>query len=193
MKIYPELSPPKNHPQSFCVLFCNHALLSLPTFLSPGKHWSSQISCHCSVAQLCLTLQPHRLQHARLPCPSPTPGACSNSCSSSQWCHATISSSIIPFSSCLQSFPASGSFLMSRLFTSGGQSIGASASASVLSMNIQDWFPLGLTGLTSLQSKGLPGDLSNTTVKKHQFFSLNLLYDPTLTSIHDYWKNRSFD
>ena len=91
----------------------------------------------------------------RLPCPSPTPRACSNSCPSSQWCHPTISSSVIPFSSCLQSFPASGSFPMSRLFASGGQSIGVSASASVLPMNIQDWFPLGLTGWISLQSKGL--------------------------------------
>ena len=107
-------------------------------------------------------------------------------------CHPTISSCIIPFSSCLQSFPASGSFLMSRLFTSGGQSIGASASALVLPMNIQDWLPLGFTGLISLQSKGLLGVFSNTTVKKHQFFSLSLLYGPTLTSIHDYWKNHSF-
>ena len=110
------------------------------------------------------------------------------------WCHLTVSTSVACFSFCLQSFPASGSFLMSRLFTSGGQSIGASASASVLSgLNFQDWFPLGLTGLTSLQSKGLLGVFSNTTVKKHQFFSLSLLYGPTLTSIHDYWKNHSFD
>ena len=94
------------------------------------------------------------LQHARLPCPSPTPGACSNSCPSSQWYHPTISSSVVPFSSCLQSFPASGSFPVSQFFASGGQSIGASASASVLLMNIQDWFPLGPTGLISLQSKG---------------------------------------
>ena len=98
-----------------------------------------------SVAQSCLTLQPHRLQHARPPCPSPTPGACSHLYLSSQWCHPTVSSSVIPFSSCLQSFPASGSFQMSQFFASGGQSIGASASASVLPMNIQDWFPLGLT------------------------------------------------
>ena len=97
------------------------------------------------------SLRPHGLQHARLPCLSPTPGACSNSCPSSQWCHPTISSSVIPFSFCLQSFPASGSFPMSQLFASGGQSIGASPSALVLPMNIQDWFPLGLTGLISLQ------------------------------------------
>ena len=94
------------------------------------------------------SLQPHGLQHARLPCPSPTPGACSNSCPLSRWCHPTISSSVVTFSSCLQSFPASGSFLTNQFFTSGGQSIGASTSASVLPMNIQGWFPLGLTDLT---------------------------------------------
>ena len=110
------------------------------------------------------------LQHARLPCPSPTPGACSNSCPSSQWCHPTISSSVIPFSSCPQSFPASGSFLISQLFASGSQSIGVSASASVLPKNTQDWFPLGLIGLTPLQSKGLSRVFSNTIVQKHQFF-----------------------
>ena len=99
------------------------------------------------------SLQPHRLEHATLPCPPPTPRACSNSCPSSQWCHPTISSSVIPFSSCLQSFPASGSLPMSQFFASGSQSIGASASASVLPMNIQDWFPLGRTGWISLQSK----------------------------------------
>ena len=101
------------------------------------------------------SLRPHILQHASLPCPSPAPRACSNSCASSRWCHPTISSSVVPFSSCLQSFPASGSFPTSQLFTSGGQNIGASASAPVLPMNIQDWFPLGLTGLVSLQSKRL--------------------------------------
>ena len=111
----------------------------------------------------------HGLQHTRLPRSSPSPRACSNSCPLSQWCHPAISSSIVPFS-CLQSFPASGSFLMSRLFTSGGQSIGASASASVLPTNIQDWIPLGLTGWVSLQSKGLSRVFSNTTVQKHQFF-----------------------
>ena len=99
------------------------------------------------------SLWPHGLQHARLPCPSPTPKACSNSCPSSQWCHPTISSSVVPFFSCLQSFPASRSFPMSQFFASGGQSIGVSA--SVVPMNIQDWFPLGLTGLISLQSKEL--------------------------------------
>ena len=112
------------------------------------------------------SLRPYRLQHARLPCPSPTPGACSNSCLLNQWCHPTISTSVIPFSSCLQAFPTLGSFLMSQLlFTSCGQSIGASASASVLLMNIQDWFPLGWTGWISLQSKGLSRVFSNTSSK----------------------------
>jgi len=114
-------------------------------------------------------LQPHGLQHARLPCPSPSTRACSKSCPLSQWCHTTILSSIIPFSACFQYFPASGSFLMSQLFELGGQSIGASS--SVLPMNSQGWFPLGLTGLISLQSKWLSRVFSNTTVQKHQFFN----------------------
>ena len=113
--------------------------------------------------------------------------------SSSRWCQPTISSSVVPFSSRLQSFPASGSFQMSQLFASGGQSIGASASPSILPMNIQGWFPLGWTGLTSLQSKGLSRVFSNTTVQKHQFFVLSLVYGPTLTSIRDCWKSHSFD
>ena len=115
-----------------------------------------------------------------------------NSCPLSWWCYPTISSSVIPFSSCFQSFPASGSFPMSQLLASGGQSIGASASTSVLPMNIQDWFSLGWTGWISLQSKGLSRVLSNTTVQKHQFFGIQL-YSPTLTSLHDYWKNHSLD
>ena len=118
------------------------------------------------------SLWPHGLQHARLPCPSPTPGACSNSCSLSRWCHPTISFSVISSSFCLQSFPASGSFLMSQFFTSDCQSIEASVSASIFPVNIQDSFPLGLTGLISLQSKGLPRAFSNTTAQKYQFFSL---------------------
>ena len=117
------------------------------------------------------SLQLHGLQHTRFPCPSPTPGACSNPCPSSWWCHPTISSSGVPFSSHLQPFPASGSFPMSQFFTSGGQSIGVLASASVLPMNIQDWSPLGWTGWISLQSKGLLRVLSNTAVQKHQFFT----------------------
>ena len=120
------------------------------------------------------SLRPQGLQHARLPCPSPTPRACSDSCPSSWWCHPTILSSVISFSSCTQSFPASGSFPMSQFFTSGGQSVGASASASVLSMNIQDWFLLGLTGWISLPSKGLSRVFSNTTIQKYQFFSVQL-------------------
>ena len=117
---------------------------------------------------------PHRLQHAKPPWPSPGPGVYSNSCPSRRWCHPTILPSVVPFSSCLQSFPASGSFPMSQLFTWGGQSIGVSASASVLPMNIQDWFPLGLTGLISLQSKGLSRVSSTTTVQKHQFLGPQL-------------------
>ena len=117
-----------------------------------------------SVALSCPTLWPHGLQNARSPCPSPTPGVYLNSCPLSQWCLPTISSFVIPFSSCLQSFPASGSFPMSQFFASGGQNIGVSASASVLPVNIQDWFPLGWTGLISLQSKGLSRVFSNTTV-----------------------------
>ena len=128
----------------------------------------------------------------RLPCPSLSPGACSNSCPLSQWCHPTISSSVVPFSSCLQSFPASGSFPMNPLFAAGGQSIGASASASVLPKNIQGWFPLGFTSLISLLSKGLSRVFSSTTVRKHQFFGTQ----PTLWSNSQNldtlvkWKNR---
>ena len=116
------------------------------------------------------SLWPLGLQHVRLPRPSPTPGAYSNSCPLSRWCHPTISSSVVPFSSLPQSLPASGSFPMSQLFTSGGQSIGVLASASVLPMNIQDWFLLGWTGWISLHSKGLSRVFSNSTVQKHQFF-----------------------
>ena len=120
------------------------------------------------------SLQPHELQHARPPCPSPTPGVYPNSCPSSWWCHPAILSSVIPFSSCPQSFPASGSFPMSQLFTWGGQSTGVSASTSVLPMNTQDWSPLEWTGWNSLQSKGLSRVFSNTTVQKHQFFGAQL-------------------
>ena len=116
------------------------------------------------------SLRPHELQHARPFCPSPSPRVRSDSRPSSQWCHPAISSSVIPFSSCPQSFPASGSFPMSQFFASGGQSIGVSASASVRPMNIQGWFLLGLTGLISLQSKGLLRVFSSTTIQKHQFF-----------------------
>ena len=127
-----------------------------------------------SIAQSCPTLQPHKSQHARPPWSSPTPGVYSNSCPSSWWCHPAISSSVVPFSSCPQSLPASGSFPMSQLFAWGGQSIGVSASTSVLPMNTQDWSALGWTGWISLQSKGLSRVFSNTTVQKHQFFSTQL-------------------
>ena len=134
------------------------------------SHHSVQFS-H-SVVSDCLW--PHGLLHARLPCPSPTPRVYPNSCPSSRWCHPTISSSVVPSSSHLQSFPVSGYFQMSQLFTSGSQSIGVSASASVLPVNTQDWFPFGWTGWISLQSKGLSRVFSNTTVQKHQFFSAQL-------------------
>ena len=120
------------------------------------------------------SLRPHGQEHARGPCPSPTRQIYSNSCLLSQWCHKTISSSVIPFSSHLESLPASGSFHISQFFASGGQSIGVSAPTSVLPMNTQDWFPLGWTGWISLQSKGLSRVFSNTAVQKHQFFSTRL-------------------
>ena len=146
------------------------------------------------------SLWPHGLHHARLPCPSPTPGACSNSCPLSWWCHLTISSSVVPFSH-LQSFPASGSFSVSQFFASGGWSIGVSASASVLPVNIQDWFPFKWTGLISLQSKGLSRVFSNTAIQKRLFFGaqLSLWYDSHIHTWCDgswkkpYWKSHSFD
>ena len=134
----------------------------------------TNLSVQFSHSVMSISLRPHELQHARLPCPSPTPGACSNLCPSGQWCHPTISSSVIPFSSCLQSFPASGSFPMSQLFAWGGQRIGVSTSASVLPVNTQDWSPLGWTSWISLQSKGLSRVSSHTTVQKHQFFGAQL-------------------
>ena len=138
-----------------------------------GKE-SEKESVQFSCSVMSNSLQPHGLQHTRIPCPSSTPRVCSNSDPSSQWCHLTISSSAVPFSSCFQYFPASGTLPMNQLFTSGGQSIGVSASALVLAMNIQSWFPLGLTGLITLLSKGLSRVFSNTTVQKHQFFSTQL-------------------
>ena len=134
------------------------------------------------------SLWPHGLQHARPPYASSTPEVYSNLCPLSCWCHPTISSSVITFSSYLQSFQASEYFQMSQYFTSGGQRVGVSASASVLPMNTQDWSPLGWTSWISLQSKGLSRVFSKTTVQNHQFFGLSFLYSPTLTSIHDYWK-----
>ena len=154
--------------------------------LSEQKTTSTRHKVDSPIHRLCLlsvqfscsvvsnSLQPHELQHTRLPCPSSTPGVYPSSCPLSQWCHLTISSSVIHFSSCLQSFPTSGSFQMSQLFTSGGQNIRVSASTSVLPMNTQDWFFLGWTGWISLQSKGLSRVFSNTTVQKHQFFCAQL-------------------
>ena len=134
--------------------------------------WFSWIQLSCSVVSDSLRL--HEPQHSRPPCPSPTPGIHPKPYTLSQWCHPTISSSVVPFSSCPQPFPATGSFQMSQLFTSGGQNIGVSASTSVLPVNTQDWSPLGWTGWFSLQSKGLSRVISDTTVQKHQFFGTQL-------------------
>ena len=139
------------------------------------------------------SLRPHELQHARPPCPSPTPGVHSNSRPWSQWCHPAISSSVIPFSSCPQSLPASGSFPMSQLFAWGGQSTGVSALESFLPKNTQDWSPLEWTGWISLQSKGLSRVFSNATFKSINSLVLSFLHSPTLTSIHDHRKNHSLD
>ena len=139
------------------------------------------------------SLRPHGLQHTRPPCPSPTLGVHPNPCPSSWWCHPTISSSVVPFSSCPQYVPASGSFQMSQLFVSGGQSIGVWASTTVLPMNTQDWFPLGWTGWISLQSKGLSRVFSNTTVQMNQFFSTQFSSQSNSHIIHDHWKNHSLD
>ena len=155
------------HPER-CV---QHSFPELPSGLSSIRLLGS-VQFNRSVVSD--SLQPHGLQHARPPCPSPTPGVYPNSCALSQWCHPTISSSVVPFSSHLHSFPALGSFQMSQFLTSGGQSTGVSTSASVLPMNIQDWFPLGCTCWISLQSKGLSRVFSNTTVQKHQFFGAQL-------------------
>ena len=148
-----------------------------PALRAPSlSHWTTRgvphVAFQFSRSIISDSFQPHGLQNTRPPCPSPTPRACSNSCPLTRCYHPTISSSVVPFSSCLQSFPASGSFHMSQFFTCGGQGIGVSASASVLPMNIQDWFPLGLTSLISLQSQGLSRVFSNTTVQKHQFFGV---------------------
>ena len=161
--------------------------------LYPGhRFWSNISSVQFNHSVVTESLWPHWLHHNKPPCPSPTPGAYSNTCPSSQWLHPTISSCVIPFSSCPQSFPASGSFVMIQFFTSGDQTIGISASAAVLPINIQDWFPLGWTVLISLQSKVLSRVFSNNTMKNHQFFStqLSLLSNchihTSITSIHDH-------
>ena len=146
-------------------------IILLPQAITGVRLFSSLQFSHSVVSD---SFWPYESQHARPPCPSPTAGVYPNPCPLSRWCHPTISSSVIPFSSCPQSFPASGSFLMSQLFASGGQSIGVSASTSVLPVNTQDWSALGWTGWISLQSKGLSRVFSNTTVQKHQFFSTQL-------------------
>ena len=145
--------------------------------------WSPSVQFSCSV--MSYSLWSHGLQHARLPCPSPSPGACSNSCPSSRWSRPTISSSVVPFSSCLQSFSASGSFLMSQLFASGGQSIGVSASTSVLPVNIQDWFPLGLTDLLAVQGtlkSLLQHHSSKASILRRSVFFVVQLSHPYMTS-----------
>ena len=139
------------------------------------------------------SLWPHESQHARPPCPSPTPRVYSNSRSSSRWCHLAISSSVVLFSSCTQYLPASESFPMSQLSAWGGQSIGVSASTSVLPMNTQDWSPLGWTGWISLQSKGISRVFPTPQFKSINSLALSFLHSPTLTSIHDPWKNHSLD
>ena len=151
-------------------LFC----LLCTFFFSERTFFFSCLSVQFSRSVMSDSLRPRGLQHAKPPCPSPTPRVHSNSCPLSRWCHSTISSSVIPFSSCLQSFPASGSFPVSQFFTSGSQSIRVSDWTSVLPMNSQYWFPLGWTGWISLQSKGLSRVFSNTTVQKHQFFTTQL-------------------
>ena len=144
----------------------------MPLITDRWKKLTHTVQFSCSVVPD--SLLPREPQHSRPPCPSPTPGVRPNPCPLSRWCHPTILSSVIPFYSCPQSFPASGPFPMSQLFASGGQSIGVSASASVLPMNTQDWSPLEWTGWISLQSKGLSRVFSNTTIQKHQFFSTQL-------------------
>ena len=139
------------------------------------------------------SLRPHESQHARPPCPSPSPRVCSNSCPLSQWCHLAISSSVIPYSSCLQSLPASESFPMSQLFAWGGQSTGVSASTSVLLKNTQGWSPLEWTGWISLQSKDSQESSPTPQFKGINFSACSFLYSPTLTSIYDYWKNHRLD
>ena len=158
-----------HHSLSTCTF--KQVMVALPAFLNIRTVFSSVQFSRSVVSD---SLLPHEPQHTRPPCPSPTPGVHPNPCPSSWGCHPTISSSIVPFSSCPQSFPASESFQMSQLFASGGPSIGVSASTSVLPMNTQDWPPLGWTGWISLQSKGLSRVFSNTTVQKHQFFGNQL-------------------
>ena len=183
---YSQFVPPLFPPT--CSKVCSLCLCYCAANRFIWSNFPSSVQFSCSV--MSNNLQPHGLQQARPSCPLPIPGVYSNLCPLSWWWHPTISSSIDPFSSHLQSFPASGSFQMSLFFASGGHSIGVSASASVLPLNIQDW-SLGWTDWISLLSKGLSKVFSNITVQKHQFLSTQLSLSPTLTSIHDYWKNHS--
>ena len=160
------ISKPKNRPDSLQWLMQDKSLLHSRMDWLDYQFSSVQFS-HSVLSD---SLWPHEPQRARLPCPIPTPGVHSNPCPLSRWCHPTISHSVVPFSSCPQTFPASGSFPMSQLSASGSQSIGVSASKSVLPMNTEDWSPLGWTGWISLESKGLSRNFSNTTDQKHQFF-----------------------
>ena len=157
----------------------------------------NSFTINCSVQFGCSvmsdSLRPHESQHARPSCQSPTPGVHSDSCPSSQWCHPAISSSVVPFSSCPQSLPASESIPMSQLFTWGGQTTGVSALAPFLPKNTQGWSPLEWTGWISLQSKGLSRVFSNITLQKINSSALSFLHSPALTSIHDHWKNHSLD
>ena len=179
-----------------CWSFSYHitVIIYLPvnTFISVSVALSRQLFSHSVMSH---SLRLYGLQHTRLPCPSLSPGVCSNSCPLSQWCHPTISSSVFPFSSHLQSFPASGTFPMSRLFTSDGPSIESLASASVLPINIQSWFPLGLTGSPCRPCSPRDSLKSSPTPQFKSISSLvfSLLYGPTLTSVHDYWRNHSFN
>ena len=181
------------------VCFCTSSLVSVrpPGSENPFVNFNQRRphfnSVQFSRSVVSDSLWPHESQHARPPCSSPTPRVHSNSCPLSPWCHPVISSSVGLFSSCPQSLLASGSFPMSQLFAWDGQSIGVSASASVLPKNTQDWSPLGWTGWTSLQSKGLSRVFSNTQFKSINSLVLSFLHSPTLTSIHDHWKNHSLD
>ena len=164
------------------------------TIEAPILVYSIQFSSvQFSLSVMSDSLRPHKPQHTRPPCPSPIPRVYPNPCPLNQWCHPTISSSAVPFSSCPQSFPVSGSFQMNQLFASGGQSIGVSASTSVLPMNTQDWSPLGWTGWISFQSKDSWESSLIPQFKSINSSVLSLLHSPTLTSIHDYWKNHSLD
>ena len=172
-------------------LICTEAKIPWLHFCLFNLFIFSSVQFSCSV--MSGSLQSHILQLAKLPSSLSTPGAYSNSCPLSWWCHPTISSSVVPISSHLQFFPASGSFSMSKFLASDDQSTGVSASASVLPMNIQDWFPLRLTGLISLQSKRLSRVFPALQFKSINSSALSFLYGPTFTSLHDYWKNHSFD